>query len=355
MNGNIMHCTSFTRAIIIATIVSFPLYPRSIHRPEDATMPALTVRWKNEKTYYSLKSSYLQQYPFFDIFDRNHFFDNYLPNEAIAFRNNPDKTVDGTELARLIDELVNEVNQKKKQFTHFTILRRRNFNRRKVSGLLILKCKTYPFVVKLFIEDPKGFTNPYQNGFEPTIFFFMAGGINRHLSGFTRIKNAQFVKKCIAQKPDLPVEFDIPRKWFYMPQGSKWIELTGFNIGNHKQISTELPGTYCIVADTIDCERKFSLFNKKDSKYSMQFCNVVKFYIDPHIDNFMIEKGTKKVVIVDTEHFPSITGLTHIHDIYRSQVRWYIDLSCKCIQDMYLRDKRTRKYIQRHGTHHYLL
>ncbi|TET06236.1 hypothetical protein E3J79_02700 [Candidatus Dependentiae bacterium] len=348
------------RQIIIAGLIAIlaifgnkTMYTRSIHRPNDPTMPVLTTRWVDNNQFYSIKSYYLQEYPFFKIFDRNHFFNNYLPTGSISFRNNSEKTVDSTTITQLIDELIEEVNKKKKQFSHFKVLRKRNFNRNKISGLLILKCKDYPFVVKLFIENPNSFTNPYQKGIEPTIFFFMAGGINRHISGFTRIKNAQFIKNCIAHKPSLPVEFDVPRKWFYIPRGSKWMELRGYNIGLNDQIVTKIPGTYCIIADEIKYERKFSLLNKGDRQISMKFCNLVNFCIDPHIDNFMLEKETKKLVIVDTEHFPSITGLTNVDGIYTSQIRWYIDLSLKCLQDMYFRDKKTRKYIQHYGTHHY--
>jgi len=182
----------------------------------------------------------------------------------------------------------------------------------------------------------------------------MAGGINRHLSGFTRIKNLQHVKHCIAQA-QLPVEFDVPRKWFYMPKNSQWMELHAKNIGRNETAYAEIPGTYCIVADAIEFERVYTLLNKEDRNTSMQFCNAVNFSIDPHIDNFMVEKETGKVVIIDTEHFPSITGLTDVSSMYTSQISWYIDLSIKCAKDMFLRDKQTRRSIQRYGTHHFQL
>jgi len=331
------------------------LQARSIHRPKDPTKPRLTARWIDDNEYHSISNYYLQEYPFFQIFDRNHFFENYLPIGTINFRNNPNSSVEGATLAHLIDKLMEEIAQGKKEFTNFIVLRKQNFNRRKKFGLLILKCKDYPFVVKTSIETPKSFTNPYKKGIVPAIFFFMAGGINRHLSGFTRIKNSQYVRQCITQAPNLPAQFDIPRKWFYMPSGSKWMELCGFNIGQHDQIHTEIPGAYCIIADAIECERSFSLLHKDDRTISMKLCNLVNFYIDPHIDNFIVEKETNKIVIIDTEHFPSITGLANTKSIYTSQIRWYTDLSIKCLEDMFLRDKQTRRYIQRHGTHHYKL
>lgn len=348
--------------ICIAILICTTTLSRSPLRPQDITIPEIKTNWVNDTKRYSIKSSYLQEYPLFETFDYNHFFSHYLPTGKINYRYNPEKSVNGSVLTHLIDELLKEINQKKRlhkikrfdDFKHFTVLRQRNFNRRKKYGFLILKCKDYPFIIKLSIETPESFTNPFKKGFEPSIFFIMAGGINRHLSGFTRIKNAHHVRKCIARE-SLPVEFDIPRKWFYVPQNTKWIEITGNNIGSKSTLKTKIPGTYCIVADAIEFERKFTLLRNEDRIISMQLCNLINFAIDPHIDNFLLEKNTGKVVIVDTEHFPSITGLTNIKGNYTSQLSWYTDLTMKCLQDMFLRDKQTRKYIQRHGTHHFKL
>jgi len=335
---------------------------RNIHRPQDPSTPVISANWINDTHRYSIKNNFLQEYPFFETFDKEHFFDHYLPMGQISYRNKPSTKVEGTVLAQLIDELIEELDQKRKlrklkrdhDFKHFIVLKKGNFNRKKKYGFIILKFKDYPFVVKLSIETPQSFVNPFKKGFEPTIFFYMAGGINRHMSGFTRIKNAQHVKNCIAQT-QLPVEFDMPRKWFYMPKESQWIELHGKNIGVNQTAYTKIPGTYCIVADAIECERIYTLLNKEDRDISMQLCNAVKFSIDPHIDNFMVEKDTNKVVIIDTEHFPSITGLTDVSNLYTSQISWYADLSIKCVKDMFFRDKQTRRTIQRNGTHHYQL
>jgi len=352
----------YINIIFLVMTLSTTIMARSPHRPQDQTMPEIITCWTNDIKKYSIKSYYLQEYPLFEIFDYEHFFSHYLPIGKIKYRYNPKQNVNGSVIAHLVDELVDEINQKKRlhkikrfdDFKNFTVLRQRNFNRRKKCGFLILKCKHYPFVVKLSVETPESFTQPFKKGFEPSIFFVMAGGINRHLSGFTRIKNAAHVRTCI-EKENLPVEFDMPRKWFYVPQNSKWIKLTGKNIGTQPSITTEIPGTYCIIADAIEFERKFTLLNNEDCKISMNFCNLVNFSIDPHIDNFLLEKNTGKVVIVDTEHFPSITGLVNIKGFYTSQLRWYADLTVKCIQDMFLRDKKTRKHIQKHGTHHFKL
>ena len=167
----------------------------------------------------------------------------------------------------------------------------------------------------------------------------MGGGVNRHLSGFTRIKNAEDFKDLINKNPYWQSRIDLPRKWFWLPNNTRWITIAGANIGKYKQISIDIPGTYCIVADAIDIERIMTLTNEDDRVESMALCNTVKFMIDPHIDNFIIERTTKKVVIIDTEHFPTIVGLKKDIGEYTSQAAWYIDLSCKAAHDIFFRDK----------------
>ena len=347
----------FTGIISLMLLGYAPTQARSVFRPQDPYKPKLSVAWENKHQQCTLESYYLQEYPLFGIFDQEHFFNNYLPVGPIHFRNDENKSVDGTTISLLIDDLLEEINQKKKlhkfkrakEFKHFSILRKRNFNRKKKNGFMILKCKDYPFVVKLSIETPESFTQPFTKGFDPLFFFFMAGGTNRHLSGFTRIKNADYVRNCIAQAPNLNVEFDIPRKWFYIPKNCPWLELKGKNIGKNKHLSTSIPGTYCIIADAIEFDHKFTLTCKNDREISMKLCNLVNFYIDPHIDNFMVEKETNKVVIIDTEHFPTITGLGQVDTVYTNQFHWYVDLAFKCIDDLFLRDKSKRKDIAMNG------
>lgn len=189
------------------------------------------------------------------------------------------------------------------------------------------------------METPDMFVKPYRKGFVPMFFYFMGGGVNRHLSGFTRIKNAQEFKELITKNPYWQSRVDMPRKWFWLPSNTRWITIAGANIGKYKQVSIDIPGTYCIVADAISIERTMTLTNPDDRIESMALCNTAKFIIDPHIDNFMIEQNTKKIVIVDTEHFPTMVGFKKEIGQYTSQASWYIDLSCKAADDMFFRDK----------------
>jgi hypothetical protein len=321
---------------------TFPLLyaERSVHRPRDSQMPSIMTHWKGDTTHYHyLQSPFLDGYPFFEIFDKKYFDDHLFPKGQISFRYDPEKSIESTKMDTLIESLIKEVHEKRTSYTNFTILRDSNFNRRHQSGLLIVKSKEYPFVVKLFMETPEMFVKPYRKGFYPLFFYFMGGGINRHLSGFTRIKNAENVKKTIAQNPYWKSRVDLPRKWFWLPKDPKWITIAGGNIGKYKQTSIDVPGTYCIISDLINMERIMTLTNPEDRIESMALCNIVKFCIDPHIDNFAIEKGTRKIVIVDTEDMRSIVGLKKDVGPYTSQTAWYCDLSSKAIDDIFFRDK----------------
>ena len=313
---------------------------RSIHRPKDPDMPSILTHWADDVTQtHFLQTPYLEGYPFFEIFDKQYFDSHFLPKKPIAFRNKPDISVDSHILTGMMEKLIEEVNNKKSSYTYFSILRDSNFNRRKKSGLLIVKCKKFPFVVKLFMETPDMFVKPHRKGFYPMFFYFMGGGVNRHLSGFTRIKNAEAFKEAINKNAYWKSRVDIPRKWYWAPENSRWITITGSNIGKYKHISINIPSTYCIIADLIDIERRFTLVNKEDRIESLALCNTVKFSVDPHIDNFVIERDTKLIVLVDTEHMPTMVGFKEEVGTYTSQMSWYIDLCLKATDDIFFRDK----------------
>lgn len=319
------------------------IYPnRSIHRPVDTTMPSISTYWQHNKTqHYTMKSPYLEAYPFFEIYDETYLRKFHLPTE-ITFRYNKAQKIQSSILNKRLEKLVQEVNLKTTVYSDFTIIRETDFNRNRRSGCIILEDKTYPFVVKLFTETPDSFVKPYRKGFYPMFFYIMGGGINRHLSGLTRIKNAQDIQAIISANPYWASRVDIPRKWFWTPENVRMITIVGENIGRHNHITTNIPSTYCIVADAIEIERSMTLVNAEDRIESMALCNTAKYMIDPHIDNFMIEKNTNKIILVDTEHFPSMVGFKKEIREYTSQTAWYLDLSLKCANDMFFRDKERR-------------
>jgi hypothetical protein len=333
------HIKKISVVISFLNIMSLS-YARSIHRPSDPHMPEITVSWVDSDTQHSLQNYHLEEYALFKLFDKEYFESHLLP-ETVSYRYEPEKSVSKTILTPLIDSLIDEVKQKKRKFTHFTVLQDKDFNSKKSRGLIILKFNDYPFVLKLFMETPDSFVSPFDKGLEPIFFFFMAGGINRHLSGFTRIKNMEIITQRIARSKwkDLLV---LPRKWYWLPKDSRWIQIAGRNIDGKKTCNTSLPGTYCIIADAMEAERNLSLMNAEDKKTAMELCNFLYLWIDPHITNFMIEKRSKKLVIVDTEHFPSFVGLKE-QITFNSYTDWYWHMATKCFQNEFLQTKRDRR------------
>lgn len=319
---------------------------RSIHRPKSASLPRIETRWLGQSSpHYTLRNSHLEEYPLFGTFNKKFFYNHLLPNNAISYRYNPKKSVSGTKLKRIIAKLIKEIKQKKKNLTDFTMIKRSNFNVKKCSGLFIVKFKHYPFVVKVFMETPESFVMHNAKGFEPTFFFYMAGGINRHLLGFTRIKNLENIKKLIENSKKWANKITLPRKWFVLPHQSRWIKIKGENIGRKKKQSTTIPATYCVLSDWIDSERAPSIFNKDDRRTSMELCNFLELAIDPHIDNFIIERSTHKIAIVDTEHFNTVVGIKKKKK-FRSYFSWFTYLAGKCLHSMYFRNKAVRKQDQ---------
>lgn len=320
-------------------------YARSVHRPQDTALPKISVRSSDNKLTYDLQSSHLEFYPFFGVFDKKFFNEHFLPSGHITYRNDPQQAVKSSALQKCIEKLVEEIQAKKRTYSHFKVLTAKNFNRKKICGMMILKFNDYPFILKLGIETPETFINPYCKGLDNIWFFPLGGGINRHMAGLTRIKNLETIKAKLALHNQWSTLVDVPRKWYWAPKKGPWLEIEGSNIGGLKKVNTKIPGIYAIIADEIEAEQTFNLFNKEQTKMALDICNYLDLWIDPHINNFMIEKGTKKVVIVDTEHFPSVVGIKE-KVAFDSYTSWYLYLMGKCTKDWFFRTKPERQEAQ---------
>ncbi len=331
--------SSSKKGIIFLTFLVVPsfLQARSIHRPVDPLEPSITVYWRDfPGKQYFLSSRYIEKYPFFETFDKTFFEQNMLPIGMTTYRYEPEKAVSADEIGKLIENVIREVNEGKKRFADFSVLRALNFNSRKKAGLLILKCKHHPFVVKLFMESPSTFVRPYCKGFVPGVFFFIGAGINRHLSGFTRIKNLQEFHKRTENHPRWAGKIVTPRKWFWMPKDCRWITIEGENIGSNEILKTEIPATYAIIEDWIAIDKSVS--PRRLTKESLRLCNDVKFTIDPHVDNFFKEEGSGKLAIIDTEDFRAISGFKPDRN-YDSRFIYYRDLVFKASSDIFFHEK----------------
>jgi hypothetical protein len=332
---------------IFFTLIIFAadLKARSIHRGIDRSSPSITTCWVGGSKTYTITNDHLTPHAFFELFDKNFFDQHMLPDGKLTFRYDPSKSIDATILKKQMDLLFKEIQAHKRRYTHFKVLQKKDFNRRKGHGLIILKFNDFPFVVKLFIERPETFISPYHKGFEQIFFFYMGGGINRHLAGFTRLKTLEQIKSKIAQHPVWKPQIDMPRKWFWLPSHAPWIEITGRNMATQKNPQRiAIPGTYCIIADAIDAERTLSILDSAESKQKiLELCNYLNLWLDPHLPNYMIEKKTKKLVLVDTEHFASNVGFKKpVH--FDNYISWYLHLAGKFLQNTWGQTKHERRH-----------
>ncbi len=330
----------FTSILLTTTTA---LSDRSIHHPIE-NVPRIEVSWTEEPRgkIYPLTSSFLEEWALFNRFDRSFHFANQLP-ETVSYRNKPDLGVSREKLDEIMEHFLRELLKKKKSpasFTDCKILKDDDFNYKRGCGIIIVKFKNYPFVLKLLRETPETFVTPYSKGFVPTFLFTLGGGINRFLASFTRIPNLHAINDKIAADPRWAPIVSAPRKWFWMPKNTRWFTVTGVNFGSHT-LSATYPSTYGIVCDEIIAERTLQISNREDRRLALDLAHFIGDRMDPHICNFMVEKGTGKIVFIDTEHFASIVGLKEPLE-FKSYSDWYIKLSNNCLKKAMFRDKATR-------------
>lgn len=337
--------------LIFACLSIFPsLMARSSFRKKDKDMPKITIGWKNSKKTITHTNWAYKEYPIFTSFNKDYFFSHLLPTDIINDVKNTDQLFNCKELNTCIEKLLREIRKHKEDYTDFVVLQDKNFNYKEKCGLLVLQFKNYPFVLKLFMETPKSFIDPYCKGFENQFFFYMSGGMNRHIAGLTRIKNLDLVKNQIDNHPRWKDKVQTPRKWYWLPKKSRWMEIKGYNIAGKEEISTPMPSVYAIVADTIDTKEDAPLLSSlQKSELIMELCMDLHLFVDPHADNFII-KHQKDIdeyylSIVDTEHFPSIVGLQE-EPFFNNHMEWYLYLGAKYFQDAFLQTKNDRKIAQ---------
>lgn len=335
--------------LIISTIVPAYLYGRSPFRKKDPKKPEITICWKHSPIEVTHANWVYKKYPLFDAFNKDFFYSHLFPSTTIPSVSG-DKQFDCRMINYAINHLLSEIKKHKKSYTYFEVLKDRNFNYRKKCGLLILRFKHYPLVLKLFMETPKTFIDPYCKGFENQFFFYMSGGNNRHIAGLTRIKNLELVQQQIAQNPQWKDIITLPRKWYWLPKKPRWITIKGTNIGDEKLITTDLPGTYAIIADQLDTTEELHTLSAQDkSELIMQLCMDLHLFVDPHADNFIIkyrkETNDFTINIVDTEHFPSMVGLKE-EPFFNNHLEWFVYLGAKFFQDAFLQTKNSRLQAQ---------
>lgn len=348
-------------SIIFLVSSPLPSYSRSVHRPVAIPLPSVSIGYLDQQERLTVKSPYLEPYPIF-AFGIDDVRENILPKDQLTYHDKAgnQQVVLGTQLHKLIQELLGEIEVKKKRLSHFTILQNKNFNRRQGCGLLVLKFNDYPFVLKLFIETPKTFFNPYHKGIESISFFYMAGGANRHITGLTRIKNAALVKERLQTLTQWKDMVTIPRKWFWLPENPQLLILEGTNFHPFKKIETIIPAVYGLIADFVASDEPVNMASHLKKKIAMDLCNDLDVMIDPHKNNFKFKQAknnqktsprhAKKkgkydiqsspftITIIDTEHFPTMVGLKKKKK-FRNYNSWITYLGAKAFADLFFRTK----------------
>ncbi len=319
---------------------------RSVHRPGNDKLPEITTSWTDDtSTHYHLKNSHLEP-SIFKIYDENYFVQNQLP-ETIPSRHDPEKSFNTTDLITHLEQAVSQLTstyKKIKKMDNFIILKQRDYNYLKHTGLIILRHKQYPFVIKLFMESPDNFVKPFNRGVEECAFFIMGGGMNRYLAGFTRIPNRNEINKKINSNRYWSKLVDTPRKWFWRPENSRTIDIVGKNIGIQRQFM-RLPSMYAIICDAIETDYAFTLLRRNDREVAISITQFLGIRIDPHINNFIVEKESKKIIIIDTEHFPTLIGIKDdfkINDFFT----YYSRLAFKFFNNKLTFDKKSRLELQ---------
>jgi hypothetical protein len=327
---------------------------RSINRPHDPLNARLETNWVGDNKKYCLESYDFESSSFFQKFDKVYVMKNLFPMAPITYRNNPDKCVDGKILDELLNKFIDNIyskskKNKKEQNEIFKILKDNYFDADTVTGSIIVKFKKYPFVVKLFFENPKSFLRPNHRTLLQRSIFYMGGGSCRYGLGFTRIKNLNYIKEFLENHLRWKALIDVPRKWYWFAKLTKWFDLTGYNVNNVPLQKTTLPSIYGVIADCIESERTFTYFNEQDRNVALTLTEELNECLDPNISNFVVEKGTGKLLLVDTEHISSCLGLRAPIG-YSTYEGWYIQLAKKYMGDLYFRTKRKRLDI-RYGKH----
>jgi len=331
---------------IIFLLLAMSTHARSPHRPSTADTPEISIFWEHDQARkFHIRDCHLEEHPIFSIDHQS--FDQYrLPPDTISYQqDNQTKFLDTTLINTLIEDLLIEIRQNQKVFSHFKIIKKKNFSFKKLCGLLILQFKDYPFVLKLFIETPRTFFDYYAKGLESICCFYMAGGANRHVNGLTRIKNRERLLQKAALFDQWRDTIEIPRKWFWAPKKQQWLILEGKNISGNAFRKTKIPGIYAIVADMVNTQQISQLPHKKQSQLVLQLSKDLDLFVDAHRDNFIftneLVNRNPKIIILDTEHFPSMVGFKEPIE-FNNYFEWFCQLIRKCFNDCYLHSRSSR-------------
>lgn len=328
--------------IILSSFLCFSLYARSMYRLNAIPLPSISIYNDEKKLCATISDSHLELYPHFAL-TIDALKKYYIP-PVITYPDNPSRFLTKKRIDTMIENFIIELKQGQKRFSHFTIIKSKNFNFHYHCGILILKCNYHPFVIKLFIERPETYFNPYCKGVESIAFFFMGGGANRHISGISRLLNLDAIKKKLPflHKWHNCVKF--PRKWLWLPLKNRYMYLVGKNIGSKKRAFNKIPEIFALVTDAIECHDTLEITRKEKKATVINLCNDFDNFLDAHHDNFIFKRDNKGqciITVIDTEHFPTMVGFKK-KKLFKNYWQWYFYLFRHYVKKTLFRTKKER-------------
>ena len=178
--------------------------------------------------------------------------------------------------------------------------------------------------------------SPFSKSYEASGIFIMGGNL-RHLTNFTRITNLKRIKELLCFNPFYLYNVDFPRKWYWKPDNGYDLEIK-WKCGKQTDFS-KIPSIYAVIGDFIFTEEYQPHYEL--NKLSMKVATDVGFLIDPHAGNILIEKNTRKYVLLDTENFRLMTGLDTPMNATK-YIGWYIELLTRSSKTCFLRNRTER-------------
>lgn len=324
---------------MLITLLNFNLIPRSIHRPRDLKLGYIKTNWENSDKEYFLFDSHLREIPVFHTYNHDHFIETLAPKN-IPLKDGSNQNIEISKLNELIEKLIEELITQKKKLTDFKILKQRDYNIFTKTGNIILKFKNHPFILKLFLETPESLSQPFSKAFQARGIFNL-GGSFRHLMGFTRIKNLELIQEKIKDHPEWAHKIKFPRKWSWLPKNQKWIEITGYNLGNKEEQYIKVPAIYGIICDEmkgIDNEKR----RKEYYDHYLRFCTYLNYTLDALPANFLLSENDE-ILLIDTEHFAILTGIQKKLEPVNDYYSWFIRTARKYIKEKLLSEKSYRR------------
>jgi len=288
--------------------------------------PTITISQHGVLKYHG--ASYAFDRRMIDLIQQHHdYFTTNLP-ERLYHRYRPESYTTATEMQNELTTLRDAISRGEYATIdiHAERLKDDNFDYATGTGMLILRLRRHPFVIKLFIERPETVLCSY--GWEPYFLMHMNGGINRHISGITRIATNYALKQFFTHHADQYPNFNVPRCWSWVPSNTPWLSVTLYE--NNTSLTTQIPCVYALINDSIvyaheaeNTDHIFQLFKETDNLF------------DPHEGNCVIDRYTGEYIILDTEHFLHMTGFTPPLPS-TSYPQWYIRLGTQCLKHILL-------------------